>query len=65
MRAYNAAVGSLERSVLPGARKFVELGVRSERPLEELEAIDTAVRASSAAVPELPPAGEESLDGSA
>ncbi len=65
VRAYNAAVGSLERSVLPGARKFVELGVRSERPLEELEAIDTAVRASSAAVPELPPAGEESLDGSA
>ncbi len=41
---YNAAVGSLERQVLPGARKFTELGVRPERELEPLEPIDRLAR---------------------
>lgn len=41
---FNSAVGSLERQVLPGARKFTELGVRSERELEELEPIDKLTR---------------------
>lgn len=59
VRAYNAAVGSLERSVLPGARKFVELGVRSDRAIEELEDIGTALRPVAPAAPELPPAGDE------
>jgi DNA recombination protein RmuC len=44
VRAYNAAVGSLERSVLPGARRFTELGVRSDKLIEPLETIETAVR---------------------
>ncbi len=44
VRAFNAAVGSLERSVLPGARKFTELGIRSDRTLTELEQIETSVR---------------------
>lgn len=44
VRAFNAAVGSLERSVLPGARKFTELGVRSEREMPAIERIDTAIR---------------------
>lgn len=44
VKAYNAAVGSLERRVLPGARKFVELGVRSDRAIEPLEALESAVR---------------------
>jgi len=44
VRAFNAAVGSLERSVLPGARKFTELGIRSDRTLPELDQIETAVR---------------------
>jgi DNA recombination protein RmuC len=43
--AYNSAVGSLERQVLPGARKFTELGVRPDRELEELEPIDKLARA--------------------
>lgn len=44
VRAFNAAVGSLERSVLPGARKFTELGIRSDRELPVLDQVDTAVR---------------------
>jgi DNA recombination protein RmuC len=41
---YNAAIGSLERQVLPGARKFTELGVRPDRELETLEPIDKLAR---------------------
>jgi DNA recombination protein RmuC len=41
---FNAAVGSLERQVLPGARKFTELGVRPDRELETLEPIDKMTR---------------------
>jgi DNA recombination protein RmuC len=44
LNAFNAAVGSLERNVLPGARKFVELGVRAEKPIEMLEQIEVAPR---------------------
>ena len=38
------AVGSLERNVLPGARKFVELGVRGDKPIEDLTEIEVSVR---------------------
>jgi len=41
---YNKAVGSLERSVLPGARKFVEMGVRPKKTLEKLESIESVPR---------------------
>ena len=41
---FNAAIGSLERQVLPGARKFTELGVRPDREMETLEPIDKLVR---------------------
>jgi DNA recombination protein RmuC len=41
---YNRAVGSLERSVLPGARKFVELGVHENKPIEKLETLDPVPR---------------------
>jgi DNA recombination protein RmuC len=41
---FNSAVGSLERQVLPGARKFTELGVRPDREIEPLEPIDKLVR---------------------
>lgn len=41
---YNKAVGSLERSVLPGARKFVELGVHPKKTLEKLESLDPVPR---------------------
>src|SRR5688500_9571315 len=41
---FNAAVGSLERQVLPGARKFTELGVRPDREIDTLEPIDKLAR---------------------
>jgi DNA recombination protein RmuC len=41
---YNKAVGSLERSVLPGARKFVDLGVHGKKPLERLDTLDPVPR---------------------
>jgi len=41
---YNKAVGSFERSVLPGARKFVELGVHEKKPIEKLETLDPVPR---------------------
>ncbi len=37
--AYNGAVGSLERQVLPQARRFPELGVTADEPLEPLDPI--------------------------
>lgn len=41
---YNKAVGSLERSVLPGARKFVELGVHERKEIEKLDTLDPVPR---------------------
>jgi DNA recombination protein RmuC len=41
---YNRAVGSLERKVLPGARKFVELGIRPKKAMETLEALEALPR---------------------
>ncbi len=41
---YNKAIGSLERSVLPGARKFVELGVHPKKEMEKLETIEAVPR---------------------
>ncbi|HMN43966.1 MAG TPA: DNA recombination protein RmuC [Povalibacter sp.] len=42
--AFNSAVGSLERQVLPGARKFTELGVRPEKEIDSVEPIDKLAR---------------------
>lgn len=42
--AYNSAVGSLERQVLPGARKFTELGLRPAKEIEETVPIDKLAR---------------------
>jgi DNA recombination protein RmuC len=58
VNAFNAAVGSLERSVLPGARKFVELGVRAEKPIEDLEPIEVAARLTDSPAARLPPTEE-------
>ena len=42
--AYNSAVGSLERQVLPGARKFTELGLRPGKEIEEIAPVDKLAR---------------------
>jgi DNA recombination protein RmuC len=44
VKAYNRAVGSLERMVLPSARRFTELGVQPRQTIEPVKAIETAVR---------------------
>lgn len=44
VESYNKAVGSLERSVLPGARKFVELGVHPKKELDKLESLEPVPR---------------------
>ncbi len=41
---YNRAVGSLERKVLPGARKFVELGVHPKKEIESIEPLEALPR---------------------
>ena len=44
VETYNRAVGSLERKVLPGARKFTELGVHEKKAMEKLDSIDPVPR---------------------
>jgi len=41
---YNRAVGSLERKVLPGARKFVELGIHPKKEIEQIEPLESLPR---------------------
>ncbi|MBI1750953.1 MAG: DNA recombination protein RmuC [Acidobacteria bacterium] len=43
-KAYNNAVGSLEQRVLPGARKFRELGVQATAEIADVEPTGVAVR---------------------
>jgi len=49
--AYNSAVGSLERQVLPQARRFPDLGVTADAALPELGAIEQPVRPVAPAEP--------------
>ena len=55
--AYNRSVGSLQTRVLPSARKFTELGVRSDKAIEDLTEIEVVARTTDGA-PELPPPKE-------
>jgi DNA recombination protein RmuC len=58
VEAYNAAVGSLERHVLPQARRFGDLGVTADAPLAPLEPIGQLVRNPGAPSAAEPPAVE-------
>jgi DNA recombination protein RmuC len=44
VRQYNQSVGSFQAKVLPGARKFTELGFSAAKPLEEPEQIEQGLR---------------------
>jgi len=44
VESFNKTVGSLERQVVPGARKLNELGIHSSKKLEPPEPIDKTVR---------------------
>jgi DNA recombination protein RmuC len=50
VEAFNSAVGSMERNVLPQARKFPELGVTADAPIEPVDPIEKAVRPLTAAL---------------
>jgi len=62
VEAYNSAVGSLERQVLPQARRFGELGVTADAPLAPLEPITQLTRSGPGpSAAELPPGPEPSV----
>jgi DNA recombination protein RmuC len=44
VKGYNAAVGTFEQTLIPGARRFVELGARGAKELTAPEPIDLGVR---------------------
>jgi len=48
VEAFNSAMGSLERQVLPGARKFTELGIRPDKELETIDPIEALARTPQA-----------------
>jgi len=43
-KAYNQAVGSMERNVLPGVRKFKDMGISATKDMGALEEVQTALR---------------------
>ncbi len=45
---YNKAIGSFEAKVIPGARKFTELGLSAGKELENPEVVETGVRQPAA-----------------
>jgi DNA recombination protein RmuC len=49
VEAYNSAVGSLERQVLPQARRFTDLGVTADAPLPQLDHVTQPTRGAVAA----------------
>jgi DNA recombination protein RmuC len=44
VKSFNATVGSLEQTLIPGARRFAELGVKGAKDLTAPAPVDTAVR---------------------
>ena len=56
---YNKAVGSFERQVMPGARKFTEMGITPRKELHDLDQIEKGVRQVGSVSSTLPTAEEE------
>ena len=55
VKAFNRSVGSLERMVLPSARRFTDLGVKPRQPLAALKEVEEMPRDVS---PAEPPTGD-------
>ncbi|HUA88833.1 MAG TPA: DNA recombination protein RmuC [Steroidobacteraceae bacterium] len=60
--AYNGAVGSLERQLMPQARRFHDLGVTADAPAPPLEPIGQLVRSMGTPAAAEPPAPEDGAD---
>ncbi|HUQ50570.1 MAG TPA: DNA recombination protein RmuC [Gammaproteobacteria bacterium] len=61
VRAFNASVGSLERMVLPSARRFTDLGVQPRQRMVPPKSIEELTRDVAAAVDS--PSAAETADG--
>jgi DNA recombination protein RmuC len=61
VKAYNASVGSLERRVLPSARRFTDLGVQPRRELAEPKIIEEIPREGSMLGSESDDSADDSL----
>ena len=58
VKAFNRAVGSLERMVLPSARRFTDLGVQPRQRLAPLKDVEEAPREYAAGDPQAEPVAE-------
>jgi DNA recombination protein RmuC len=63
VEAYNSAVGSLERQVLPGARKFTELGLRPAKEIDDLAPVEKIVREPTAVADSATATGDQTDSG--
>lgn len=61
VKAYNEGVGSLERMVLPSARRFTELGVKPRKEIPDIKGVEAAPRVLTAG--ETSAEGAETSDG--
>ena len=62
MKAFNRSVGSLERMVLPSARRFTDLGVQPRQRLATLKEVEETPRDSCApTIPSAARSGRRSL----
>ncbi|MDH3421018.1 MAG: DNA recombination protein RmuC [Gammaproteobacteria bacterium] len=59
VQAFNKAVGSLERMVMPAARRFTELGVNPKQPLPTMKAVEDSPRDISSEVTDDEPEAAE------
>jgi DNA recombination protein RmuC len=64
VESYNRAVGSLEQSVLPAARRFPELGLRVNREIDPIEPVGDLTRMPRAAAIESEPSDETDVEDS-
>jgi DNA recombination protein RmuC len=62
VKAYNRAIGSLERMVLPGARRFTELGVSPRQELTTVPPIEETPRTATMLPDSAPAAGGSESD---